>query len=640
MLEPPCTDPQSIPTPQPQGFAIQLVNSAERNALTETIKLVLQKILFAVNLKFEVVDENLNVPTTILEILINQKTSTGKLSPAEAWDCSYILRALPGVLYVEPLVNRSVVQIEGPTSLWSRSADLAESNNSDWSLKQTHIFAAWDLFQQRFPNKVPGDGVVIGHPDTGYLEHPEIRDNILRDRGRDYIDGDLSPLDGTRLTDTSNFDGDYRPSPGHGTSTASVIISPEGAQAKYPNDSGDRAVTGVAPGAKLLPLRIRSSYAFFDTFNPTLAWAIRYAATPTEEGGGGAHVISISMGGPPSWRLREAITYAQEQGVIVLASAGNILPFCTPFVVWPAAYDEVIGVGSSNARGEFALHSSRGQKVDVVAPGESVWCASIQRGPAPDYELMLYDQGNPQYIVERKTGTSLAVALVAGVAALWLSYHVRDDLIKKYGKEKIPFIFNHILRQSCDPGSNWNFQEWGAGIVNAEKVLKTPLPDLNAPTLDPVLIAPPVFNLIGHVRLDRGAYDTLEHLLESILADEKVSNTNQTKLLRFVLIRLLVNAAQLSENEINKLNKELELVLKAFGQELAFHIAFNPEFYDALRDILHETSEHALMFQAVDENATKLYNLVEELRQKFLGNENVSPRLKEQIASSALAITS
>ena len=104
-------------------------------------------------------------------------------------------------------------------------------------------------------------------------------------------------------------------------------------------------MTGVAPGAEIIPLRTAYSVLLWSTLN--LARAIEYA---TNEG---AHVISISMGGLWSWRLRRAVVIAQQRGVIICAASGNY----APFVGWPGAYDEVIACAALRERPRPALIS-------------------------------------------------------------------------------------------------------------------------------------------------------------------------------------------------------------------------------------------------------------------------------------------
>ena len=248
-----------------------------------------------------------------------------------------------------------------------------------------------------------GEGIRIGHPDSGFRTHEQLdAARILTNLDFDFLkDDDVALTDG----ESGEFN-----SGNHGLGTASVIISGEAQLAAKPY------VTGIAPRAELVPLRVTRPHGIipapvlFEVGMRYLRKAINYAVDQ------GCHVISISLGGPVPFDLHEAIQRATSEGVIVLAAAGNVVRF----VVWPALFDEVIAVAACNIERKPWLHSSLGSAVDITAPGESVWKAVINSQNQPD--------------VDRASGTSFAVATVAGVAALWLAYHGRDKLIAKYGK--------------------------------------------------------------------------------------------------------------------------------------------------------------------------------------------------------------
>lgn len=465
------------------------------------------------------------------------------LSIPEIWEATYRLRMAPGVIDAEPLFGVPVPQFPvhrlGDASPVAAAAfglneDLPESDDPHWSLNELHVFEAWAEF---FPDKMPGQGVVIGHPDTGYRKHPEIVDNLLIELGHDFVDDDADAQD--ELVEG------WLQNPSHGTGTASVIISPGEAQGNYPSG---KVVTGVAPGAKLIPFRVSPAVVLLSPHN--LSAAIERA---TDQG---AHVISISMGtGFFNKRLLTAVLYAQKRGVIVLAAAGNYVGY----VVWPAAYDEVIAVAASNAQRKTWWASSRGSQVDVTAPGESVWRAQVYR-----------DNGGLTNDVLRGAGTSFAVAAVAGVAALWLSYHGRQQLIDRYGAEKIPFIFNQLVRQSCDEVPAWDVGDFGAGLVNARKVLAAPLPDsVNFP------MPSTAFALQEHAPIDNGGLETFAHMFQtsltaSSIAGGLVSPASANSKLRSKLAQLLRTS-----------EAELPVRLKQVGQELAFHFAINPDLYNS-----------------------------------------------------------
>lgn len=538
-----------------EGFAIQVTKPIQEDALQASLAPVLGS---------EWIINPFGDRVNNLATRFDVTPIENKISVSEAWQLTYRLRSLPGVLYAEPLFE---VAVSGrpdwraelnPELLAAESFQeavapglllcgtganfqhLRESDESDWSLKQMHVPEAWDKFFSD-AGKLPGQGIVIGHPDTGYQPHPEIIENLLPDLGKDFLHrNDLDATD-----ELEKPFGVLIPNPGHGTATSSVIVSSKGDQT--PEDENQSFVSGIASGAKLIPLRMTYSVVLVGMMK--LAQAIEYAADR------GAHVISISLGGLGDWRLRSAITYAQKRGVIILAAAGN----CVPFVVWPAAYEEVIAVAACNAKREIWRGSSTGEAVDVTAPGESVWHAQVKKD---DKEVITFG-------VDRGNGTSFAVAAVAGIAALWLSYHGREKLIEWYGIEKIPFIFNQILRESCDRIPDWESRGVGTGLVNAEKVLAAPLPN----RFEELMVSP-ALDLEEHIPLDSGGIETFSHLFEQSLTEVDLEGVRETVRSNTLLEKQLAQLLGVSETELPRRLKEV-------GQELAFHLATNPDVYKA-----------------------------------------------------------
>jgi subtilisin family serine protease len=176
-----------------------------------------------------------------------------------------------------------------------------------------------------------------------------------------------------------------------------------------------------------------------------------------------ADVISISLGGAPSRALRDAVRRARFANVIVLAAAGNQVRT----VVWPARYDDVIAVAASNYDSKPWSGSCRGRAVSVTAPGETIWCASTRSVAA----------GQTEDCLAVSNGTSFAVATTAGVAALWLSYHDGNpamDALKN--TNAVAWAFADVLRRTVRRVNGWNTSQFGPGIIDAARVLETPLP--------------------------------------------------------------------------------------------------------------------------------------------------------------------
>ena len=300
-----------------------------------------------------------------------------------------------------------------------------------WHHKVMNIEAAWNLTANGQNEK--GDGVVIAHPDTGYIRHPELTDGdgrILTDKALDLVDEDYYPgyLKAT-----------------HGLGTASVILG---------NDTG--LIKGIAPAASLVPIRVAKvkkivpSPVLFGGGMRRLRKAIEHAIEVR------ADIVSISLGGlrslTQSRALKEALQRAKSKGIIVMAAAGNWVGF----VVYPAKYDEVIAVSASNYANRPWRGSSQGESVIITAPGENVWKADTKA----DNKVL------------RSSGTSYAVANCAGVAALWLAHWGREQLAEILGGEdKLVDGFVRMLEASASTDHELPDEGFGAGIIDAERLL-------------------------------------------------------------------------------------------------------------------------------------------------------------------------
>jgi len=215
-----------------------------------------------------------------------------------------------------------------------------------------------------------GAGVTIAVLDTGVqLDHPALAASLSAD-GYDYVDMDDLPADeGNGIDD----DGDslIDEAVGHGTHVAGIVHL-------------------VAPESTILPLRVLDSDGRGNTFN--VAEAMTYAVDH------GAAVLNLSMGmAQPSPTIRSAINYAVDNGIVVVAAAGN-LNSSEP--QYPAANVGVIGVAALDADQLKADFSNYGDWVALAAPGVSIYSTFIGSG----YGWW--------------SGTSMSAPFVAGQAAL------------------------------------------------------------------------------------------------------------------------------------------------------------------------------------------------------------------------------
>lgn len=405
-----------------------------------------------------------------------------------AWERAHQLSRTEGVAYAEPRVSIAGNHgEEDPSPLFCPPCLVEPDRRStchdpqpgalrdpEWSLDGAHganVLGAWKAFEQF--RTAPGAGAVVAQPDTGYRMHPEIFPrqpsatggvypelgwNFITDTGWDNTKPESGPFD-------LLLQGFLR-NPGHGTKTSSVIVSPRGSQF---TPEAPRWVSGVAPGAVLIPLRVAEGVMLFPgdlgqlrVDVSRLADAVRNAAGPNRDKvKRRADVISISMGGLPASRdLADAVQYAEEQGVIVVAAAGNEVP--DRRVVFPAAFTPVVAVAASNYANEPWPCSSHGSKVSTTAPGADVWTAGSRPG---------------QTCVQASEGTSFATATTAGIAALWISYPEpahQAAIAALRERHALPQAFREVLQAGYRPVP-WSKGGFGPGIIDAAAVIAAPL---------------------------------------------------------------------------------------------------------------------------------------------------------------------
>jgi serine protease len=300
-----------------------------------------------------------------------------------------------------------------------------------WAVSKIKAQQAWELPPRRGGTS-RGEGILVFQPDTGVADHLELEDGMIdTSRAYDFVENKCGAIDPLN----------YRGNPGHGTGTASVVAS---------RVTG--VMAGAAPLASLVPLRAVKTVVVLN--HGRVAAAVEYARR------NGANVITMSLGGPWSSSLRAAMRAAIDDGVIVMAAAGN----CVATVVWPARYKEVVAVAGYNIDDEPWIGSCRGSAVDISAPGEFVPRAN--RAP---------QNGGSPTDVRGGQGTSFAVALCAGTAALWIGHHglaaIKASL---QGNETVQDRFAALLKATSWRPPTWR-KGFGAGIVDARALLEHPL---------------------------------------------------------------------------------------------------------------------------------------------------------------------
>lgn len=246
-----------------------------------------------------------------------------------------------------------------------------------------------------------GSGVRVAVIDSGLSEVDKFR-NVAE--GHSYISGD----------------GDVTDELGHGTFVSGIIASEQ---------------NGMAADCTIVPLKC------FNQKNASLSNILQavYDAVDVYD----CSVINMSFGfDQPSELFEEAVKYAYSKGAIIVSSAGNS---GKTDLMYPAAYDEVIGVGAVDSAGNYASFSQHNESVFVTAPGRYI--ESLRINGFAD-----------------KSGTSFATPHVSALAAVALN--ARGNLT--------PDDFMDLLADtSTDKGDVGYDSFYGWGIINFEKLIST-----------------------------------------------------------------------------------------------------------------------------------------------------------------------
>ncbi|MEG5174583.1 S8 family serine peptidase [Microcoleus sp. B3-D7] len=267
--------------------------------------------------------------------------------------------------------------------------DIPDLGGNNWALDVINTPEVWN-------QNITGNGIVVAVVDSGVdYTHPDLDDNIWQNPGEiaaNGIDDDRNGyIDDIRgwdfvASDDNPMDLDLY---GHGTHIAGAIAA----------EGNDFGITGVAPNAKIMPVRVLDASLYGELNN--IAAGIRYAAD------NGANVINLSLGNEfsPSTQVHDAIEYANNKGSVVVMAAGN-LGHIQP--AYPARNADRLGiaVGSIDINGRMADTSNRAGSTPLdylVAPGVDIYSTT----PYSTYDTL--------------TGTSMATPQVAGVAALVLN---------------------------------------------------------------------------------------------------------------------------------------------------------------------------------------------------------------------------
>jgi hypothetical protein len=310
-----------------------------------------------------------------------------------------------------------------------------------WYLETIKAKEAWQI-------TTGSQDIIIGVIDTGIdYTHPDLKGSLwinnaekngisgMDDDNNGFIDDSLGWdfTDAPRFSDGGDYiDPDNDPmdeyGSGHGTQIAGIIA----AQAN--NGIG---ITGIGPNLSVMNLRAGTASGYLE--EDDVANALIYALD------NGARIVNMSFGDVALSRfLKDIIYYTYQQGLILIASAGNS---GNDEVHYPSGLAETISVGATDKDDNIAGFSNYGPTLDCVAPGSEILSTAV----------------NGKYNIV--SGTSFSAPVVAAIAGLILSVNV------DFSSERV----RNILKTSADDILYYGWDNYsGAGRISALNAVSVP----------------------------------------------------------------------------------------------------------------------------------------------------------------------
>lgn len=235
----------------------------------------------------------------------------------------------------------------------------SSEDNVNWNLSMINVES--DLIEKKDANKIKV---------------------AIIDSGVDYTNGIKVKKRYNLVPGEDNINILYEDRTGHGTAVAGVIAA---------NSNNGGGIDGIDPYVDLYSVKVLDSEnrAPVSRVVEGIYWAIEQKV----------NIINLSLGTTDnSFALEKAVKDASDKGILIIAAAGND----SKNIQYPAAYKEVISVGSITSKGKVSESSAGEEKAELVAPGEDVVASSFLDG------------------VIKVGGTSIAAPHITGVAArLW-----------------------------------------------------------------------------------------------------------------------------------------------------------------------------------------------------------------------------
>jgi serine protease len=321
-----------------------------------------------------------------------------------------------------------------------------------WSFPKINMEQAWDIST--------GQSVVVGILDSGiaYEDYavPSYERGTVQSGVTQYVRA--PELSGTSFTAGYDFiNNDTHPNDNcaHGTHVA-------GTAAQTTNNS--QGVAGMAFDCVLMPVKVLdySGSGTAQSLADGLYWATDH----------GAQVINMSLGWTPGYNpgstVANAIAYAYNHGVVLLASSGNA---GVGVVSYPAAYSQVIAVGATRYDDNRPSYSQYGSALEICACGGDMTVDQTGDGYGDGTLQMTflgYNPGPPEQLADPTDmgywfydGTSMACPHGTALVAMMIAN----------GQTGVENIRTILHETAVDLGAAGWDQYYGYGRIDAHAAL-------------------------------------------------------------------------------------------------------------------------------------------------------------------------
>ena len=252
---------------------------------------------------------------------------------------------------------------------------------------------------------------------TALIGWPEGGCKALRRVG--LIDAGVAPghpaLSDGRVAQERFVPGEAPPSTSHGTLMAELLVGP-----------GKLRDTTVYSAVVVDPVANGGDAAGVTSILRSINWMR----------GEGVELVNISLAGPRNKLMNRALGQASEDGMILVAAAGNLGPTAPP--QYPAAFPFSLAVTAVDREGAVYRRAVQGDHIDVAAPGVDILISSEGR-------------------LRVSSGTSVAAPFVTAVLAADPSLSAED----------VGTVRDKLLQRTVDLGQPGPDETYGAGLISA-----------------------------------------------------------------------------------------------------------------------------------------------------------------------------